>query len=374
MTAVTTSLADPPAQRTVHTGAADQASILVVDDELAMREVLSRNLKAVGYETRAAASVADAMAALEREPADLVLSDVMMPGGTGLELLERIKARDPDTAVIMITALADIQAAIDALKLGAADYILKPFSLDQVDLSVSRALTQRRLVLENRAYQAELERKVAEKTRALTRALEEMEQTYDATIEVLGAALDYRDSETEGHCERVTRYTVALARAMGCTPEQVKQIERGAYLHDLGKIGVPDAILLKPGKLTAEEWEIMKSHAEKGYLMLRDIAFLKEAAEIVYAHQERYDGSGYPRGLKGEEIPLGARIFAVADTLDAMTSDRPYRKGLSFRESIEEVQRYSGTQFDPRVVEVFVRNADLLEAIYRQTTPAAGSR
>src|SRR5690606_23200436 len=138
--------------------------------------------------------------------------------------------------------------------------------------------------------------------------------------------------------------------------------------------GIPDAILLKPGKLTAEEWEIMKSHAEKGYLMLRDIAFLKEAAEIVYCHQERYDGSGYPRGLKGEEIPLGARIFAVADTLDAMTSDRPYRKGLSFRESVEEVKRYSGTQFDPKVVEAFVRNADLLEAIYRQTTPTAGSR
>lgn len=374
MTAVTASLANLPVQRTVRSGAAEQASILVVDDELAMREVLARNLKAVGYETRAAASVAEAMAALEREPADLVLSDVMMPGGTGLELLERIKARDPDAAVIMITALADIQAAIDALKLGAADYILKPFSLDQVDLSVSRALTQRRLVLENRAYQAELERKVAEKTRALTRALEEMERTYDATIEVLGAALDYRDSETEGHCERVARYTVALARAMGCTPEQVKQIERGAYLHDLGKIGIPDAILLKPGKLTAEEWEIMKSHAEKGYLMLRDIAFLKEAAEIVYCHQERYDGSGYPRGLKGEEIPLGARIFAVADTLDAMTSDRPYRKGLSFRESVEEVKRYSGTQFDPKVVEAFVRNADLLEAIYRQTTPTAGSR
>lgn len=371
MTAVTSLPARPDAPVR---GPFERASILIVDDEVTMREVLFRNLKAGGYVTRAAGSVTEAMAVLDREPADLVLSDVMMPGGTGLELLEQIKTRHPDTAVIMVTALADIQAAIDALKLGASDYLLKPFSLDQVDLSVSRALTQRRLILENRAYQAELERKVAEKTRELTRALEEMEQTYDATIEVLGTALDYRDSETEGHCERVTRYTVALARAMGCTPEQVKQIERGAYLHDLGKIGIPDAILLKPGKLTREEWVVMQSHAEKGYLMLRDIAFLKEAAEIVYTHQERYDGTGYPRGLRGEEIPLGARIFAVADTLDAMTSDRPYRKGLSFKASLDEVQRYSGTQFDPTVVEAFVAHAGLLEEIYRKTTPRASSR
>lgn len=352
-------------------GVTPPASILVVDDEVTMREVLFRSLKADGYETRVAGSVAEALTVLDREPADLVLSDVMMPGATGLELLEQIKECYPDTAVVMVTALADIQAAIDALKLGAADYLLKPFSLDQVDLSVSRALTQRRLVLENRAYQVELERKVAEKTRALTRALEEMERTYDATIEVLGAALDYRDSETEGHCERVTRYTVALARVMGCSSEQVKQIERGAYLHDLGKIGVPDSILLKPGKLTEEEWLIMRSHAEKGYLMLRDIAFLKEAAEIVYSHQERYDGSGYPRGLKGDEIPLGARIFAVADTLDAMTSDRPYRRGLAFKDAIEEVRRYSGTQFDPVMVEAFIRHANLLEEIFRQTTHPA---
>jgi putative nucleotidyltransferase with HDIG domain len=348
------------------------ASILVVDDEAPMREVLLRNLRTGGYQLRSAGSVQEAWAVLESEPADLVLSDIMMPGGSGLELLERIKARYPDTAVVMVTALADIQAAIDALKLGAADYLLKPFTLDQVDLSVSRALELRRLTLENRAYQAELERKVAEKTRALTRALEEMEATYDATIEVLGAALDYRDSETEGHCERVTRYTVALAEAMGCTAEQTRQIERGAYLHDLGKIGVPDSILLKPGKLTAEEWAVMRSHAEKGYLMLRDIAFLKEAAEIVYSHQERYDGTGYPRGLKAEQIPLGARIFAIADTLDAMTTDRPYRRGLTFEQSVQEVIRYSGRQFDPLCVEAFLRIVPKIERIYRKTMPGAG--
>ncbi len=353
-------------------GPVDRASVLVVDDEVTMREVLFRNLRASGYLTRTAGSVNEALALLDREPVDLVLSDIMMPGASGLDLLERLRDRWPDTAVVMVTALADIQAAIDALKLGASDYLLKPFTLDQVDLSVSRALAQRRLVMENRAYQAELERKVAEKTRALSRALAEMEATYDATIEVLGAALDYRDSETEGHCDRVTRYTVALARAMGCSPAEVKQIERGAYLHDLGKIGIPDAILLKPDKLTKEEWAVMKTHAEKGYLMLKDIPFLREAADIVYSHQERYDGSGYPRGLKGDQIPLGARIFVIADTIDAMTSDRPYRRALPFEAAVAEIIRCSGTQFDPKAVETFSKTVPTLERIFRETTP--GSR
>lgn len=354
-------------------GLAEPASVLVVDDEATMREVLSRNLAASGHQTRAAASVSEALALLDREPVDLVLSDIMMPGASGFDLLKQLKKRWPDTAVVMVTALADVQAAIDALKEGAADYLLKPFTLEQVDLSVSRALQQRRLVLENRAYQAELERRVAEKTRALSRALAEIESTYDATLEVLGAALDYRDSETEGHCERVTRYTVALAEAMGCSPAEVKQIERGAYLHDLGKIGVPDAILLKPDKLTKEEWIIMQSHAEKGYLMLKDIPFLKVAAEIVYSHQERYDGSGYPRGLKGEEIPLGARIFAIADTLDAMTSDRPYRRALPFEAAVAEIVRCSGTQFDPKVVDAFRRTVPTFERIFRETPPGGGT-
>ncbi|HWP35189.1 MAG TPA: HD domain-containing phosphohydrolase [Thermodesulfobacteriota bacterium] len=347
--------------------------VLVVDDEATVREVLCRNLLAGGHAVRAAASAAEALALLEQEPADLVLSDIMMPGTSGIELLRSLKARWPDTAVVMVTALSDVQAAIDALKLGAADYVVKPFTLEQVEVSVSRALEDRRVLLENRAYQARLEREVAQRREELSRARAEIEETYDATLEVLGAALDYRDSETEGHCERVTRYTVALAEAMGCSPAELKQIERGAYLHDLGKIGVPDAILLKPDKLTKEEWVVMQSHAEKGYLMLKDIPFLKEAAEIVYTHQERYDGSGYPRGLKGEEIPLGSRIFAVADTLDAMTSDRPYRRALPFSAAVAEIVRYSGTQFDPKVVEAFKRIVPTLERIYRDTTRGAGT-
>ena len=179
-----------------------------------------------------------------------------------------------------------------------------------------------------------------------------MELSYDDTLEALGAALDLRDNETAGHSHRVTRYCLELASRMGCTDEQLKHIERGAYLHDIGKIGTPDAILLKPGKLTPEEREIMQQHARVGYELVSPIEFLQEAAEIVYSHQERYDGKGYPRALAGEAIPLGARIFAVADTFDAMTSNRPYRKALPLETAMEEIRNESGRQFDPQVVRV----------------------
>src|ERR1700722_14614746 len=195
---------------------------------------------------------------------------------------------------------------------------------------------------------------VSARTSRLREAMQDLERSYDITLEAMGDALDLRDQETEGHSRRVTAYTSALAQAMGLEFEDLRIIARGAFLHDIGKIATPDAILLKPGRLTPEETDIMKQHCERGYEMGRKISFLREAAEIVYAHQEQFDGSGYPRGLRGEEIPLGARIFAIADTLDAMTSDRPYRKGTSFLEAREEIARCAGTQFDPQIVEVFL--------------------
>jgi putative nucleotidyltransferase with HDIG domain len=209
-----------------------------------------------------------------------------------------------------------------------------------------------------------LERVVGGKVSALSGALTRIGAGRGAILDVFWAALKCRDGETVRHCERVACYTVGLAEAMGCSRREVKQIERGAYLHDLGKIGVPDAILLKPGPLTRDEWVIMQSHAEKGYQMLRVIPFLEEVAELVYSHEERYDGRGYPRRLKGETIPLGARIVAVADTLDAMISDRPYRPALPFEEAAEEIVRSSGTQFDPKVVEAFQRVFLPLERVF----------
>ena len=231
------------------------------------------------------------------------------------------------------------------------------------------ALDHRRLVLENRIYQSDLEQLVAERTQQLSIALQDLEQSYDYTLEALGGALDAKDAETEGHCQRVTAFTITIARAMGVDKGLLRHIARGAFLHDIGKMGVPDSILRKPGPLTPQEREIMRRHCEIGFAMLQRIPFLKEAAEIVLSHQEFYDGTGYPRGLRGEQIPLGARIFAVADTLDAMISDRPYRKALPISAARDEIRRFAGRQFDPRVVEVFLAQP---ERVWRELHEKTG--
>jgi putative nucleotidyltransferase with HDIG domain len=332
----------------------EKEKILVVDDEEAIREVVSTLLGAQGHLCTVAQNGRVALDAFRKDTFDLVLSDIVMPEMDGLKLLGELRREDPDVPVIMVTAMHDISIALEAIRSGAYDYILKPFEKDQLHMSVRRALDHRQLVLENRTYQSDLEHLVAERTQQLSIALQDLEQSYDYTLEALGGALDAKDAETEGHCQRVTAFTITIAQAMGVDKGTLRQIARGAFLHDIGKMGVPDQILRKPGPLTAEEREIMRKHCEIGYAVLQRIPFLKEAAEIVLSHQECYDGSGYPRGLKGEQIPVGARIFAVADTLDAMISDRPYRKALPISAAREEIERFSGRQFDPRVVEVFM--------------------
>src|SRR4029077_9950178 len=276
----------------------------------------------------------------------------------GLKLLSELRMDDPDVPVIMVTAMHDIAIALEAIRAGAYDYILKPFEKDQLHLSVRRALEHRRLVLENRRYQSDLEHLVAERTQQLSIALQDLEQSYDYTLEALGGALDAKDAETEGHCQRVTAFTITIAKLMGVDKAQLRQIARGAFLHDIGKMGIPDSILRKPGPLTTEERTVMRRHCQIGFEVLKRIPFLKDAAEIVLAHQECFDGSGYPHGLRGEQIPLGARIFAVADTLDAMISDRPYRKALPITAAREEIRQHAGTQFDPNVVKVFLSQPD----------------
>lgn len=334
------------------------AKILVVDDEEAIREVVSTLLEARGYECTVVSNGKQALEKFLGDSHDLVVSDIVMPEMDGLKLLDRVREKSREVPVIMVTALHDISTALDAVRRGAYDYILKPFEKEQLYLSVKRALEHRRLLLENQRYQRELERLVEERTYQLRNALQELENSYDYTLEALGGALDLKDAETEGHCQRVTAFTISIAKAMDVDSQQLRHIARGAFLHDIGKMAIPDSILRKPGPLTEEEQTIMRQHCEIGYRMLQRIPFLKEAAQIVLAHQERYDGKGYPRGLKGEEIPLGARIFAVADTLDAMISDRPYRKALSLEAAKEEIRTHAGTQFDPKVVEVFLSMPD----------------
>jgi len=328
--------------------------ILIVDDEESIREVLASLLEACGYRCATAPNGAEALKVLDTEPFDLVLSDILMPVMNGMALLEKLHEREPDLPVVMVTAMHDISAAIGALRTGAYDYILKPFEKDQLYFSVRRALEHRRLIIENRNYQSGLERLVEERTAQLSQALRDLEQSYDYTLEAFGGALDLKDAETEGHCQRVTSYTILIARNLGVEPNALRHIARGAFLHDIGKMGIPDSILRKPGPLTEEEWQVMRRHTEIGYVALRNIPFLRQAAQIVLTHQEHYDGRGYPKGLSGEEIPIGARIFAVADAFDAMISERPYRHAIPIEAACEEIRRNAGTQFDPKVVEVFL--------------------
>jgi putative nucleotidyltransferase with HDIG domain len=331
------------------------ARILVVDDENHVRSMIGATLERQGYDVQLASSGNDALELIEHDGFDLVLTDIVMQDGSGIVLLDRIHGMQPNLPVVMVTAIHDISVAIDSMRRGAYDYLLKPFEREHLLTTVLRALEHRQALQETHNYQQNLEQVVRARTEMLRQAMEDLEHSYDVTLEALGDALDLKDSETEGHSKRVTAYTIALARAMGISPAEIKVIARGAFLHDIGKMAIPDDILRKPGPLTSEEQTIMREHCTRGFHILRKIPFLSEAAEIVFAHQEHYDGSGYPTGLRGGEIPVGARIFAVADTLDAITSDRPYRKARSFDVARQEILRCSGTQFDPSVVEVFLK-------------------
>jgi putative nucleotidyltransferase with HDIG domain len=349
--------------------------ILVVDDEEAIREIVCAILSTAGYSCRQACSGMEALALLNSgEQFELMLSDLMMADLDGIGLLERSKEKFPDMPIVMVTAVHDISVALNAISNGAYDYLLKPFEREQLLKAVARALENRRLKIENRNYQTNLEALVRARTDQLQAAFRDLERSYDITLQALGDALDLKDRETEGHSRRVTAFTMAIARAMGLPSEQVDVIARGAFLHDIGKMAIPDKILNKPGKLDANEVAIMREHCYHGYQMLRKIPFLVEACDIVYSHQEHFDGSGYPRGLRGNEIPLGARIFSVADTLDAIISDRPYRPARSLPEARKEIKAWTGRQFDPEVVEVFLKMPDeifeeLRHEINAQTYP-----
>ena len=332
-----------------------QERILVVDDEESVRSVVAALLEHSGYGTTVTQSAEEAIARLQQDPDyDLVLSDVMMPGTDGLTLLEHICTDHPGMPVVMFSAVNDFHVVTHAFRRGAIDYLLKPFDHAELESIVMRGIEHGRLRKQNTIYRHNLELIVSSRTGRLRSTMQDLERSYDITLEAMGDALDLRDEETEGHSRRVTAYTIALAQSMGLEADELRTIARGAFLHDIGKIATPDCILLKPGKLSDEEMTIMKRHCERGYEMVRKIPFLRDAAEIVYTHQEKFDGSGYPRGLRGEEIPLGARIFAIADSLDAMTSDRPYRKGTTFAAATREIVQCAGKQFDPQIVEVFL--------------------
>jgi response regulator RpfG family c-di-GMP phosphodiesterase len=340
--------------------------ILIVDDEPSVCRLLNEKLSCEGFVCKDCTRSEEALALLTQQAFDAVISDLRMPGISGLELLRQARQTDRQPAFLMVTGVDDIRVGIQAMKEGADDYLVKPFQMDAVLLSVTRALEKRNLERELADHRKHLEEMINQRTRQLQVALKRIEQTYEDTLEALAASLDLRDDETAGHSRRVMRYSLEIAWRMECTPEQMRNIARGAYLHDIGKIGVPDAILLKPAKLTEEDRQIMEGHVRAGYEVVCRVAFLANAAEIVLTHHERFDGTGYPQGLRGNEIPLGSRIFAVADTLDAMTSDRPYRRALPYSAAREEITRQSGRQFDPTVVQAFLTIPEETLAVIRQ--------
>jgi cyclic di-GMP phosphodiesterase len=344
----------------------DPRDVLIVDDDWQVRDVLHEIFVGAGYTCLLAEDGAQGLAVFRTARPALTVTDLTMPRMDGTHLLQAIMEIDPDAAVIVLTGAADVKTAITSLKLGAYDFILKPVDVDELVIAATRALERRQLLLERREYQAYLELRVAEATRDLQAAYRQLQDTYHATLEALGSALDTRDIGTEAHSRRVHGYSLATARQYGMPEAELPEIAQGVLLHDIGKIGIPDAILLKPGPLSSEEWRIMRRHPEIGKRLIENIPFLRSAVPIVYHHHERWDGTGYPVGLKGEAIPLGARIFAVVDAFDAMTFDRPYSKAITFEAAKAEIHRCSGTHFDPTVVEAFLKVPEELFAEIRK--------
>ncbi len=296
-----------------------QQYCLIVDDEPRLRQVLVHLMRNDGFTCLEAGNGEEALVHLEQHTVTLVMSDLRMPKMDGLELLRRVRGRWPDTAVVMITAVADVEVAVSCLAIGAMDYLTKPFHLEEVRARVAQALEKRRLVLENRSFQESLQEKVAVQARRL-------EELFLASIQSLAEALEVKDPYTRGHSIRVSHYSVLIARELGINPEELRQVELGGHVHDIGKIGVREDVLNKPGKLSDAEYEHIMTHPVVGWRILAPLlGDTPLALNIVRSHHERFDGRGIPDGLAGDAIPFEARIAAVADSFDAMTSDRPYR-------------------------------------------------
>lgn len=328
--------------------------ILIVDDEPEIREILSDFLSDT-YECLQADSAESALAEINRQKFAVVISDICMTGMSGLEMIPQIAEQSPETGVIVVSGQQTVDDAIKALRAGAIDYILKPFDLLQVETAVRLAVERYELKVIKRRYDLHLEELVAERTAELDRALDEVENSYRSTLKALVQALETRDFETHGHSERVVTFSLRLAYELNLDADEMRSLEFGAMLHDIGKIGVPDAVLRKPAALNDAEWAKMRLHPLHGQQILRGIPFLEGAIRLVAQHHEKWDGTGYPLGLKGEEIDLNARIFAVVDAFDAIVSDRVYRAGRCYEEALAEIERCSGKQFDPEVVAAFRR-------------------
>jgi putative two-component system response regulator len=340
-----------------------QPSVLVVDDEEPIRRVLCRLLDRNGYKSAGAADAEEALLLIKEHEFLLVLTDMDMPGTSGLDLILQIKQVRPDTATVMVTGMDDTKLAEAALDIGAYGYIIKPFEPNEILINVANALRRRGLEMENRNHRVRLEQMVKERTAELWEAIARLEKaekevrlSREETIQRLAIAAEFRDDETAQHIQRMSRYCSLLARSAGEDAERCEVIRVASLMHDVGKIGIPDSILLKPGKLTAEERVIMQQHSEIGYRILAGSKseLLRTAADIAWTHHEQVDGTGYPLGLVGDQIPLEGRIAAIADVFDALTSDRVYKKAFPLGKAIDIMREGRDMQFDSRLLDHFL--------------------
>lgn len=329
--------------------------ILAVDDEVWNLKLIEAYLAPEAYEVKTVESAAGALEALEQGPFDLILTDVMMPVMDGFSLCLEIRKLEAcrSIPILLVTALDDTAAKVRGLESGASDFLTKPVDRAEIIARVRAHLRIKSLMDEIASWNAELEKKVAERTQVIKKQTKALDESYILTVESLMTALDMRERETGKHSLRVAFYAAELVRPLGLTAKETEEIALGALLHDIGKIGVPDHILLKKDSLEPAEWEQMRLHPEIGWSMIKDIEFFGRGRDLVLQHQERFDGSGYPKKLKGEAIYAGARFFAVADTLDVLMSERSYKKILPFEKSCEIIRQASGIQFDPKAVEIF---------------------
>lgn len=317
------------------------------------RETLLSYFFGAKYSCETADSIAVATEKIRQKEYAVVLASVAAPHFNGLELIPILQKHSPRTVLVIISENDSAGNTVRAFRAGAFEVIQKPFEMKKIETAIARGFEQFEMRCLKDRYQFHLEELVAARTAALDRALEEIENSYRMTLKALVQALETRDSETHGHTERVVTFSLRLGYELGLDGEALRDLELGALMHDIGKIGVPDAILRKPARLSDDEWEKMKLHPLHGQKILRNIAFLRAASLVVAQHHEKWDGTGYPLGLRGDDINFGARIFSVADAFDAMVSDRVYRRGRSYEAALEELETHTGTQFDPAVVEAF---------------------
>lgn len=334
--------------------------ILIVDDEPTVSDILARRLAKEGYVCIKANNGKEALQYFYKDAFSLVISDMKMPEMSGLELLRKLKAVSPKITVIMITAFPEIDMAVEAMRLGAYDFLTKPVTLDLVVLSVRKALEKKRLEEEVELYHKNLELLVEERTSKLQYAYRVLKKSYLDSVKVLAEAIDAKDPYTRGHSDRVRKMSIKIATHLGFAEDQLENLEYGALLHDIGKIGIKDEILQKQGALTLEEYHYIQEHPLIGVKILEDVDYFRDKVRMIRHHHEHFDGSGYPDGLTGEAIPIEARIIAVPDAFDAMTSMRPHREAMSLEEVLSEMKRCRGKQFDPQVLDLFFR-----ERIYK---------